>query len=209
MIYYTSVDETGRINSTTPHKEYANPDSIKFDFADDFDFSKQNEYQIIKGKLVHNPLPPSEEELEFEREALRRSQMEIATSLFVQTSAAMLSDEQALSVSMLFDEWASGVKCTKGQIIRHDGSLYRIGQDHTSQDNWVPGSEGMTALYSEIKIDEGGYEEWKAWDGVSGIYAQDQIVRDPNDGKLYKSKIANNVWGPPSEQPTMWDPYSE
>ena len=60
-------------------------------------------------------------------------------------------------------------------------------------------------MYSAIKIDEEtGYETWKAWDGVSGIYAKDQIVKDPNDGLLYKSTIANNVWGPPSSFSTYW-----
>ena len=110
---------------------------------------------------------------------------------------------------MLFDEWRSDVKYTKGNIVRHKDNIYRIGQDHTSQTQWIPGETGTESLYSLIHIDEGGYEVWKAWDGISGIYKQYQIVRDPNDNKLYKSEIPNNVWGPPHEQPMYWKLYEE
>ena len=54
------------------------------------------------------------------------------------------------------------------------------------------------------------HREWK----VGDTYAKGQIiiykgelyrcVKDPNDGKIYESKIPNNVWGPPSEQPEYW-----
>lgn len=58
-------------------------------------------------------------------------------------------------------------------------------------------------------ISEEGYETWKEYDGVSGAYSKDQIVIDPTDSQLYKSKIDNNVWGPPSKQLDYWKLYSE
>ena len=106
-----------------------------------------------------------------------------------------------------YPEWQVGFDYKKDWIIRHGENLYRIGQDHTSQEQWVPGADGTTALYSKIEITEGGYEVWQEWDGVSGSYANGQIVQDPTDEQLYKSLIDNNVWGPPSKQPNYWDLY--
>lgn len=205
---YVKLDQNGRIESTTEYAEFAEPDSIEFSFPDGFDFSKQIEYCIKDGELAHDPLPLSEEEKAAEKEATRREQLQTAAVLFVRASANTLTDEQALSVSHLFEEWAAGKNYKKDGIIQHGDNIYRIGQDHTSQEQWIPGSEGTEALYSAIEITPEGYEERKAWDGVSGIYAQGQIVKDPEDGNLYKSKIPNNVWGPPHSTPDMWELYN-
>lgn len=117
------------------------------------------------------------------------------------------ADDEALNFKQFYPEWTVGFDYKKNWIIRYGEDLYRIGQDHTSQEQWVPGAEGTTALYSKIEITESGYEVWQEWDGVSGSYANGQIVQDPTDEKLYKSLIANNVWGPPSEQPNYWELY--
>ena len=122
---------------------------------------------------------------------------------------ANLSDKEAVNLEMFYPEWTTGVDYKQNWIIRYDGSLYRIGQDHTSAEQWIPGTEGTDSLYSKIEITESGYEIWKEWDGVSGSYASGQIVEDPNDNQLYISKIDSNVWGPPSEQPTYWELYVE
>ena len=120
---------------------------------------------------------------------------------------ADLSDTEAVTLTDVYPEWQVGFDYKKDWIIRHNDDLYRIGQDHTSQGQWVPGADGTTALYSKIEITESGYEVWQEWDGVSGSYANGQIVQDPTDEKLYKSLIDNNVWGPPSEQPSYWELY--
>ncbi len=204
---YVKLDQNGRIESTTEYAEFAEPNAIEFSFPEDFDFAKQGEYCIKDGELIHDPLPLPEEELASVKEAARRDQVQTAVAMLVRSSAKTFTDEQALSVSFLFEEWAVGKEYEKDYIVQYGDDIYRIGQDHTSQEQWKPGGEGTTALYSLIKIDESGYEEWKAFDGVSGIYALDQIVKDPSDGKLYKSKIENNVWGPPHAAPDQWELY--
>lgn len=124
--------------------------------------------------------------------------------MFVQ-SATTLTDEQARSVSHLHREWKEGDTYTKGQILIYEGELYRFGQPElTASKTYKPGDPGTTALYSHIEMEE-GVEVWKKWDGVSGIYAEGQKVKDPNDGKVYESKIPNNTYGPPSEQPDYWE----
>lgn len=122
---------------------------------------------------------------------------------------ANLTNAEAVTYISVYPEWQVGFDYKQGWIFRYGEDLYRVGQDHTSQEQWVPGSEGTDALYSKIEITEGGYEVWQEWDGVSGSYSTGQIVKDPNNEQLYISKIDSNVWGPPSEQPDYWDPYIE
>lgn len=205
---YVLIEKNGRICATTDREEYSDG-MIEFDFPEDFDFSVQDEYRIEDSKLVHDPLPLTEEQKQFEEEIERQKQLSAATIMFVNENAPNLTDEQALKLNLLFETWIKGMECKKDHIVRHKGELYRIGQDHTAQEQWKPGDKGTTALYSHIKITEEGYEVWKAWDGVSGIYSEGQIVEDPEDGLLYKSKIDNNVWGPPHTTPDYWELYVE
>lgn len=60
--YYVNVDEERRICVTTIKEEWAGPDAFQFDFPDDFDFSKQNDYLIQDGELVYSPSGPSSEQ---------------------------------------------------------------------------------------------------------------------------------------------------
>lgn len=168
--------------------------------------------RTLKDIILHCRKYTDEEKIKTKAYAdamIRQSQLQTAAVLFVNANTKALTDEQALSVSLLVDEWVKDAQYEKDQIIRYQDKLYRIGQDHTSQEQWIPGQAGTEALYSHIKINEEGYEEWKEWDGVSGIYNNGQIVTDPTDGKLYISKIPNNVWGPPSQQPSYWDLYEK
>lgn len=124
-------------------------------------------------------------------------------------SQSSLPDSVVSQMPNVFPEWVPGVQLSKDQIVVYNGEKYRVGQDVISSNVYKPGDEGTTALYSKISIDESGYEVWQSWDGVSGNYQQGKVVKDPNDGKLYKSKIPNNVWGPPSQQPDFWEAYEE
>lgn len=140
--------------------------------------------------------------------ALTKNAALITQALPSMIMRADLTDAEAVRFKAIYPEWSElvGTEVKQGWIIAHEGELYRIGQTHTAQSQWVPGATGTDALYSHISINEDGYEVWKEWDGVSGSYEQDQIVHDPFDGdNLYKSKIPNNVWGPPSQQPNYWE----
>ena len=118
------------------------------------------------------------------------------------------NDIKTFSISKsCFSSWQVGYDYKKDWIVRYNDELYRIGQDHTSQEQWTPGAEGTDSLYSKIEFTSGGYEIWQEWDGVSGSYSNGQIVQDPTDNQLYISKIDSNVWGPPSEQSNYWELY--
>lgn len=122
---------------------------------------------------------------------------------------ANLSDGEAVKFTDMYPVWTPGETYKLDWIVRYevDGELYRIGQPSIVASNvYKPGDPGTESIYSHISFDESGYEEWKEWDGISGKYDKDQIVSDPFDGgNLYKSKIPNNVWGPPSQQPNYWE----
>lgn len=205
-MYALLEENTGRICATTDREEYSEG-MIEFDFPEDFDFSAQDEYCIVDGELIHDPVPMTEAEKQTEEDAERQKQLQTATIMFVNENAPNLTDEQALELNLLFEEWVVDMNCKKDHIVRYNGELYRIGQDHTAQEQYKPGDEGTTALYSHIEITGEGYEVWKAWDGVSGVYSEGQIVKDPEDGQLYQSKIPNNVWGPPHVAPDQWELY--
>lgn len=135
-----------------------------------------------------------------------------AARIFAQANSTTFTDVQAFSMPTLFKKWTPGEKYVLKEIVRYevDGELYRIGQPEiTASETYKPGDVGTEAIYSHIVIDEEGYEEWKEWDGVTGLYNQDQIVRDPEDGQLYKSKIPNNTYGPPHSTPDYWDLVEE
>ena len=181
-----------------------NPDAIRATFAKKLDDATaksinalEENYQTLRTMVVSNN--------------------DISTSKFTSVQNVLapiimrenITDKEALDFQEFYPSWQVGFDYKKDWIIQYDGSLYRIGQDHTSQEQWIPGSEGTTALYSKISISEEGYETWKEWDGVSGTYSKDQIVIDPTNSNLYKSKLDNNVWGPPSQQPDYWTPYIE
>lgn len=211
MIAWIKTDEDGRITASTTFEQYSK-DMIQVDVSDDFDFSKQSDYIYKDGQLTcDNAFSAAQEnaQIEYERQVKKNAQLQMAARMFVRTNSNMFTDEQALAVSLLFDEWAAGTEYKKNTIIRHDDELYRIGQDHTSQEQWVPGETRTESLYSHIVIGEDGYENWKRWDGITGLYSQGQIVRDSDDGQLYRSKIPNNTYGPPHEMPNYWEPYVE
>ena len=201
MKAFISKDSSGRITASTTREEFAiGMDEV--DLPDDFDFSAQHEYRIEAGGLVHDPLPPSEEELEAQRQARRREQMEAATVLFVQT--ASLTDEQALTVSELFREWAAGMSLKAGEVIRHGDEIYRVTQDHTSQAQWEPG-EGTESLYTKITKGGDGVDVWQQPTGAHDAYSIGDRVHYPDgSGPIYVSTIDGNVWSPDA-YPQGWE----
>lgn len=59
MYKYTTLDESGRICSTTDREEWAVPGAVIFDFPDNFDFSKQGDYILCNNELVYDPVGPN------------------------------------------------------------------------------------------------------------------------------------------------------
>lgn len=212
MKVWINTDEDGRIVCSTPYKKFTDDNFIEVEFDDDFDFGKQSDYLYKDGELVYDGAMTAEiEEMnkKLAEEEARKEQLNVAARMFVQTTAKTMTDSQAMQVNMLFKDWCVGMSCEHGDIIRYDGNIYRIGIDHVASDVYHPGDDGTTNMYSLIKIDEEGYEYWKAWDGVTGLYDVDDIVRDPEDEQLYICIQGNCTYGPPHSTPSFWKIYKE
>ena len=137
--------------------------------------------------------------------AMTYSSVVSAAKLF----AVSLPDEQAIEVADLYPEYEVDHAYKQNDRFQYNGSLYKVNQDHTSQAQWVPGETGTESLYTNLMLDESGYQIWKQPTGAHDAYNTGDIVRYPDkDGQLYKSTINGNVWAP-DVYPQGWEVYTE
>lgn len=102
------------------------------------------------------------------------------------------TDEQALSVPVLYPAWRSGVDYVTGQRVLHSGVLYKVLQDHTSQDDWTP--DVAPSLFAKVLIpDPDVIPEWEQPDSTNPYNAGDKVT---HNGKTWVSNIDGNVWEP-------------
>lgn len=104
-----------------------------------------------------------------------------------------LTDEQALRVPALYDEWSGeGVEYKEGMRRMHKGTLYRCLQDHTSQGDWAP--DAAPSLWAKVLPGQSG--EVGPWEqpGSTNGYAEGSKVT--HVGHLWKSDVDDNVWEP-------------
>lgn len=202
---YVFTNEDGRILVTTEHEEYTDESYFEFTFPNDFDFSKQDQYVIKDGELILDPPPKSEEEIEVEKEAKRRTQLETAALLFVRTNASTLSDAEALNVSLLFETWDELDHFVEGHIYQYSDDIYRCLQDHDKQESWTP--DQAHSLWVRVRP-EGEILEWEpAQPGVNEPYKKGDKVT--HNGKTWESLVDNNVWEPGAVgSETLWKEVS-
>jgi len=200
LTYFVQTDEDGRITATTDQLEYAGTEMFGFTFPDDFDFLKQYDYRIVDGELVLDP-PQKTEEIAAQTAAQEREQIQIATVMMARMMTSQLTDEQAVQIPLIFPEWKDliGKKVKADEtILRYEGELYRVAQDHTVQEQWVPGETGTESLYTHISFDpETGYEEWQRPLGSHDAYSEGDIVT--HNGKVWVSTV-------PGEHTNVWEP---
>lgn len=201
MTYFAKTDKDGRITATTDQLEYAGTEMFAFVFPDDFNFTEQNMYRIVDGELVLDPPQETEEETAAKVQAQEREQIQTATVMLTRMMVSQLTDEQAVQIPLIFQEWKDliGKKVKADEtILRHEGELYRVAQDHTIQEQWVPGETGTESLYTHISFDpETGYEEWQRPLGTHDAYSEGDIVI--HNGKVWVSTV-------PGEHTNVWEP---
>lgn len=102
------------------------------------------------------------------------------------------TDEQALSVSVLYPAWRSGVDYAVGTRVRYNGTLYRVLQAHSSQESWTP--EAAPSLFARVLIpDPDTVPDWVQPDSTNA-YSKGDRVR--HNGKTWTSDIDGNIWEP-------------
>ena len=110
----------------------------------------------------------------------------------IEQMSSTLDDSAALESPELFPAWREDVTYTTGQRVRHDGTLYRVLQDHTSQADWTP--EAAPSLFAKVLIpDPETITEWEQPDSTNPYMQGDKVT---HNGKTWISDIDGNVWEP-------------
>lgn len=128
-----------------------------------------------------------------------------AMQFFTQT----LDDEKAMEVATVYPPYTVGKSYKVDEMFAYgenavgDPQLYRVVQNHVSQENWKP--DATASLYTPIGLNKEGYPVWSKPTGAHDAYNTGDIV-DYN-GILYKSLIDGNVYAP-DEYPTGWEVYA-
>ena len=121
-------------------------------------------------------------------------------------AALTFTDEQALEVRDLYPVFEIGHNYKKDERFTYNGHLFKVNQDHTSQEQWVPGETGTESLYTSLEMGKNGYLNWKQPTGSHDAYNTGDIV--DYKGEFYKSLIDGNAWAP-DVYPAGWEKYTE
>ena len=108
-------------------------------------------------------------------------------------AGAMLTDEQALTVPIIFPAWrGDGISYAVGDRVMYGGTLYKCLQAHTSQSTWTP--TDAPSLWAKVLIPTPG--EIPDWEQPSSTnpYAKGDKVK--HNGKIWISNLDGNVWEP-------------
>ena len=119
-----------------------------------------------------------------------------AVIAMAQQAAAVLEDDEAAKVGVLFPQWTPGTDYKTGERISdEEGNLYRVVQDHTAQTGWP--MDQTPALYTPLGVTEENPEEIPEWRqplGAEDAYHIGDRVK--YQGKIYECTEDNNVWAP-------------
>lgn len=123
-----------------------------------------------------------------------REKKEIDKEKCLQLFAETLSDEQALLVPLVFDEWKVGIEYKIGKRLIYDNVLYKVLQDHTSQETWIPNVS--TSLYARLLVEtiDDSIPEWQQPTGSTEAYMIGDKVT--YNGQIYECTSDYNVYAP-------------
>lgn len=107
-----------------------------------------------------------------------------------------LSIEELQEMVYLYPKYQMNFPYTTGDIFHYEEKLYKVIQDHVSQQDWKPSE--LPALYSNIMPD-GVIPEWVQPTGSHNAYnTGDTVIFE---GVVYESLIDNNTWSPADYEP--------
>lgn len=164
------------------------------------DKRKNVEERVVNAEFISASMLGTEDNKEQASEQFRK-----AVQMFAQT----LTDEQAMEIATVYPVYIVGKAYKVDEMFTYgfndvgDPQLYRVAQEHTSQENWTP--DTLPALYTPIGLNDAGYPVWSQPTGAQDAYMVGDIV-DYN-GVLYKSLIDGNTYAP-DVYPAGWEVYS-
>lgn len=118
---------------------------------------------------------------------------------FIEKAAQFLDDTDSLEATQLFPMWKANTVYEVGSKVRYNDILYKVLQNHTSQETWTP--DNSPSLFAKVLIpDENVIPEWEQPDSTNAYMTGDKVMFE---GKVYESIIDSNVWSP-SAYPAGW-----
>lgn len=108
-------------------------------------------------------------------------------------AGAMLTDEQALTVPLIFPAWSGDtISYIAGDRVMYGGVLYKCITAHTSQSTWTP--TDAPSLWAKVLIPTPG--EIPDWEQPSSTNPYSKGDKVKHNGKTWISDIGGNVWEP-------------
>lgn len=185
----------------------------------DFDGYIANVDKYIAAKAEREYVPPAEptaeEKLQQQAAETKSKLMEQKDTLLmamltgtdtapvVANYAVMLTavdDSVAEKIPEMFPAWdGNGKQYKKDDRVQYEGVLYKVLQDHTSQQTWTP--LDAPSLFAKVLTSTTGEpQEWEQPDSTNGYKVGDRVIFN---GKIYESTVDNNVWSP-GAYPVGW-----
>lgn len=203
---YKYKDEKGRIivSPYKPNVEYEHMYRL---------IAQSDEYRLTNYSMVTQVIDIQEKDLEIWFE-VHKDDLETPISQLEEINMNMQSltkigklvanqvtdDAVALTIQEFYDIWATNVNYIKEQYINHEGVLYKVLQDHMSQEGWTP--DVSPSLFAKVLIDPSGetIPEWERPNSTNAYMIGNKVKYE---GHTYESVIDNNVWSP-TEYPAGW-----
>lgn len=102
------------------------------------------------------------------------------------------TDEMSMQVPNLYPAWKPEVDYAVGDRVLYNEVLYKVLQDHISQEAWTPAE--ATSLFAKVLIpDENVIPEWEQPDSTNPYKIGDKVL---HNGSTWVSTADNNVWEP-------------
>lgn len=104
-----------------------------------------------------------------------------------------MNDEEAIEKDVLFPKWNSNnLTYLVGDRVLYNDKLYKVLQNHVSQENWNP--KDAVSLFAEILIpNEDIIADWVQPDSINPYMLGDKVKYN---NLIWESTIDNNVWAP-------------
>ena len=162
-------------------------------------YDSENEHIIISGYTEkENVIVVNYEvkEIEKTRQQLKQIDQLKCLKMFANT----LTDEQALTIPLMYDDFEVGINYTVGERVLYNDILYKVLTDHTSQETWTP--DVAPSLFAKVlnETQGGSIPEWVQPDSTNAYMTGDKVMFE---GKTYESLIDNNIWSP-TAYPQGW-----
>lgn len=165
----------------------------------------------VDGEVVYEeepPYVPTQDELDEQEAAAAKNELQtlavnammmnlagddlVETKNTYQTKLRSVSDGAALKMTEVFPHWSGNSKdYVKGDKVLYNDVLYKVLQNHTSQEGWTPTS--APSLFAKVLTSEGEILDWEQPSSTNPYMKGDKVKFN---GKIYESVIDNNVWSP-------------